>query len=207
MSEGVKKISAAVIKRLPRYLRVFKEFEANGIETISSEKTAAYMGVTASQIRQDFCRFGCFGQRKCGYDVTSVVTELSRIIGLTKRYDMIIVGAGNIGRALANYNGFKEDGFYITALFDICGEKDDVNGVPVYPAKRIEKYITENGADAAVIAVPKEQARAVLDRLISAGIKYIWNFAPVELYREGVTIENIGIGDSLFLLCYYMNHI
>ncbi|MDR2091260.1 MAG: redox-sensing transcriptional repressor Rex [Clostridiales bacterium] len=295
-----KKISDAVIKRLPRYLRIFKELSQSRIGGISSGKIASLMGVTASQVRQDFCCFASFGQQGYGYDTVRMVEELSNILGLNREYKMIIVGAGNIGRALVNYKGFKDEGFFVTAMFDIippCGENDcgedegggidgigiggentsknngireigidetngkniggidgietdgksisenneigmggentsgiggniggenvirkmrgktccvknaeKTGGIPVYGMEKLEEYLTGNPADIAVIAVPKDEAEDALTRLIRAGIKNFWNFAPVELRGgEGIVIENINMSDSLFVLSYMLN--
>jgi redox-sensing transcriptional repressor len=239
MLNNDKKISEAVIKRLPRYLRIFKELSQSKLEGISSGKIASLMGVTASQVRQDFCCFGGFGQQGYGYDTVRMVEELSNILGLNREYKTIIVGAGNIGRALVNYKGFKDDGFFVSAMFDIapphCGaskaagiipqrganessriesDASKADGesfarsenIPVYGMEKLENYIAENSVDIAVVAVPKDEAEDVLVRLVKAGIKNFWNFAPVELHGgEGIIIENISMSDSLFVLSYMLN--
>ncbi|MDR2047310.1 MAG: redox-sensing transcriptional repressor Rex [Clostridiales bacterium] len=208
MRNGGKRVSDAVVKRLPRYLRVFRELKQRKIERISSDKIADFMGVTASQVRQDFCSFGGFGQQGYGYDVDRMVEEMSQIIGLNRKYRMIIIGAGNIGRALANYKGFKDDGFEVAALFDAATAAGEIGGVPLFGAEELENYLVtaREAIDIAVIAVPKEDAGEILSRLTRLGIRNFWNFAPVELKGEdGVIIENINMSDSLFVLTYMLN--
>ena len=125
-------ISEAVIKRLPRYYRHIKQLSDSGVERVSSNKIASVLNITASQVRQDLCNFGGFGQQGYGYDVAKLKNELAAILGLDKVYDLIIIGAGNIGRALAGYKGFKDDGFYVRALFDIDPRCSSINGIKVY---------------------------------------------------------------------------
>ncbi|MDR3293715.1 MAG: redox-sensing transcriptional repressor Rex [Clostridiales bacterium] len=207
MQNDGKRVSEAVIKRLPRYYRVFQELGKRGERRISSGRIAEYMGVTASQVRQDFCSFGGFGQQGYGYDVAKMTDEFARIIGLDKRYKMVIVGAGNIGRALANYNGFSSEGYLVTALFDEYPKGDFVGKIPLYTAEKLGEYLKENETDIAVIAAPKESAENILEKLVAAGIKAVWNFAPVELKStEGVLIENISMSDSLYVLSYKLNN-
>jgi redox-sensing transcriptional repressor len=201
-----KKVSDAVIKRLPRYFRIFKLLQDKGRESISSSKIAEYMGVTASQVRQDFCSFGGFGQQGYGYDVAKMTEEIARILGLNRHYDMIIIGAGNIGSALANYNRFKDEGFEVKALFDLNVTKGNINGLPLFAAAELEEYIAKNNVDIAVIAVQRINAEEVLNRLSAAGVKNIWNFAPVELKgTDDIIIENINMSDSLYVLSYKLN--
>ncbi len=134
-------ISEAVIKRLPRYYRLIKQLADSGVERVSSNKIAGVLNITASQVRQDLCNFGGFGQQGYGYDVSKLKNELATILGLDKVYDMIIVGAGNIGRALAGYKGFKDDGFYVRALFDIDPRCSSINGIKVYDMDFLKTYI------------------------------------------------------------------
>ncbi|MDR3263273.1 MAG: redox-sensing transcriptional repressor Rex [Clostridiales bacterium] len=206
MPNNDKKVSDAVIKRLPRYFRIFKLLQDKGRESISSSKIAEYMGVTASQVRQDFCSFGGFGQQGYGYDVAKMTEEIARILGLNRHYDMIIIGAGNIGSALANYNRFKDEGFEVKALFDLNVTKGNINGLPLFAAAELEEYIAKNNVDIAVIAVQRINAEEVLNRLSAAGVKNIWNFAPVELKgTDDIIIENINMSDSLYVLSYKLN--
>ena len=196
-------ISEAVIKRLPRYYRFIKQLADGGVERVSSTKIASALSITASQVRQDLCNFGGFGQQGYGYDVGKLKTELATILGLDKVYDMIIVGAGNIGRALAGYKGFKDDGFYVRALFDIDPRCSSINGIKVYDMDFLKSYLQQNQVDIAVIATQKDSAKSVADALIAGGVKSIWNFAPVELeVPEGITLENISMSESLYVLSY-----
>ena len=164
-------ISEAVIKRLPRYYRLIKQLADSGVERVSSNKIAGVLNITASQVRQDLCNFGGFGQQGYGYDVSKLKNELATILGLDKVYDMIIVGAGNIGRALAGYKGFKDDGFYVRALFDIDPRCSSINGIKVYDMDFLKTYIQQNQVDIAIIATQKDSAKSVADALISYGVK------------------------------------
>ena len=196
-------ISEAVIKRLPRYYRLIKQLADSGVERVSSNKIAGVLNITASQVRQDLCNFGGFGQQGYGYDVSKLKNELATILGLDKVYDMIIVGAGNIGRALAGYKGFKDDGSYVRALFDIDPRCSSINGIKVYDMDFLKTYIQQNQVDIAIIATQKDSAKSVADALISYGVKNIWNFAPVELeVPEGITLESISMSESLYVLSY-----
>ena len=194
-------ISEAVIKRLPRYYRHLKQLSDSGVERVSSNKIASVLNITASQVRQDLCNFGGFGQQGYGYDVAKLKNELAAILGLDKVYDLIIVGAGNIGRALAGYKGFKDDGFYVRALFDIDPRCSSINGIKVYQMDFLKTYLNQNQVDIAIIATQKDSAKEVASELIANGVKSIWNFAPVELeVPEDVTVENISMSESLYVL-------
>lgn len=196
-------ISEAVIKRLPRYYRHIKHLADSGVMRVSSNKIASVLNITASQVRQDLCNFGGFGQQGYGYDVIKLKNELAAILGLDRQYDMIIVGAGNIGRALAGYKGFADDGFCVRALFDIDPRCSSINGIKVYEIDFLEAYVKENNVDIAIIATQKESAKSVADSLIACGIKSIWNFAPVEIeVPDDVTVENISMSESLYVLSY-----
>lgn len=196
-------ISEAVIKRLPRYYRHIKHLADSGVMRVSSNKIASVLNITASQVRQDLCNFGGFGQQGYGYDVIKLKNELAAILGLDRQYDMIIVGAGNIGRALAGYKGFVDDGFCVRALFDIDPRCSSINGIKVYEIDFLEAYVKENNVDIAIIATQKESAKSVADSLIACGIKSIWNFAPVEIeVPDDVTVENISMSESLYVLSY-----
>ena len=196
-------ISEAVIKRLPRYYRHIKQLADNGVTRVSSNKIASVLNITASQVRQDLCNFGGFGQQGYGYDVVKLKNELAVILGLDKEYDMIIVGAGNIGRALAGYKGFRDDGFYVKALFDIDPRCSSINGIKVYEMDLLETYLKQNKVDIAIIATQKDSAKSVVEELIRLGVKAIWNFAPIELeVPKDVTLENISMSESLYLLSF-----
>ena len=196
-------ISEAVIKRLPRYYRHLKHLADSGVTRVSSNKIADVLNITASQVRQDLCNFGGFGQQGFGYDVIKLKNELATILGLDKEYDMIIVGAGNIGRALAGYKGFVDDGFFVKALFDIDPRCSSINGIKVYEMDFLEAYLNQNNVDIAIIATQKDSAKSVADDLVKYGVKSIWNFAPVELeVPKGVTVENISMSESLYVLSF-----
>jgi len=198
-------ISGAVIKRLPRYYHCLKELSADGIQKISSNIISGKLNVTASQVRQDFANFGEFGQQGYGYDVEYLKNQMAKILGLNKEYNVIIIGGGNIGKALANYTGFKSEGFNILAVFDINPENIKIKNVLVLNIDKLKEYLQNNKIDICVIATNKESAKETAARAVKFGIKAIWNFAPIELYLgENVAVENINMSESLFMLAYNM---
>ncbi len=200
---GSKGISEAVIKRLPKYYRQIKMLDDANVERVSSSALAEILGITASQVRQDFYNFGGFGQQGYGYDVKNLKKEIAAILGLDKEYNMIVVGAGHIGKALTGYKGFVKEGFRIKALFDINVQEKVYNDVPVYPMYNLEDYLKENQIDFAVIATQADSAEDVARELIKNGIKSIWNFAPIDLrVPKDVVVENISMSESLFVLSY-----
>lgn len=203
----MRQVSQAVIKRLPRYYRHLKRLYADGVERVSSKKLADLMDITASQVRQDFSNFGGFGQQGYGYDVPRLIDELCEILGLDATHNMIVIGAGNIGRALAGYAGFRREGFYIKALFDVKSDVDNVDGVPLYLMDKFEAIVADVKPDVAVIATKSQGAQEAADRVVNAGIKSIWNFAPVNLdLPEDVTVEAINMSESLYVLSYKMRN-
>lgn len=200
-----KEISQAVIGRLPRYFRYLGELKDQGVERISSQELSRIMHVTASQIRQDFNHFGGFGQQGYGYNVEYLYTEIGKILGLDKKHKLVIVGAGHLGQALANYMNFERRGFLIQGLFDqdvsLTGKL--VRGIPVRPMEELENFVLENEIDIGVLTIPKEGAIPVSKRLVKCGVKAIWNFAHVDLeVPEGVQVENVHLSDSLMKLSY-----
>lgn len=204
---GNKVISEAVVKRLPRYYRYLEHLEQEGVTKVSSGRLAQLLGVTASQVRQDFCNFGGFGQHGYGYDVANLKKNLAEILGLDRKYDMIIIGAGNIGRALAGYKNFAGEGFNVRALFDIDVREKTVGGIPVYSMETLADYVKKNGCDIAVIATQKGVAADIADRLVALGVKSIWNFAPIDLdLPDDVAVENIAMSESLYVLSYRMKN-
>ena len=200
-----KEISQAVIGRLPRYFRYLGELKDEGVERISSQDLSALMKVTASQIRQDFNNFGGFGQQGYGYNVEYLYDEIGKILGLDRRHKFVIIGAGNLGRALGNYTNFERRGFIFRGMFDSNPELvgSQVRGIGVMPMEELERFIQENDIDIAVLAIPKASAVPVAERLVKTGIRAIWNFAHVDLnVPEGIQVENVHLSDSLMKLSY-----
>lgn len=210
MVNGVeeKEISQAVIGRLPRYFRYLGELKDQGVERISSQELSELMKVTASQIRQDFNNFGGFGQQGYGYNVEYLYQEIGKILGLDQTHHLIIIGAGNLGQALANYVNFERRGFLFKGIFDknpeLYGKK--VRGMEVQPMENMEKFIKENAVDIAVLTIPKTGAVNVAEVLKENGIKAIWNFAHVDLNLPAdIQVENVHLSDSLMKLSYNIN--
>ncbi len=204
-----KEISQAVVGRLPRYFRYLGELKDKGVERISSQDLSELMKVTASQIRQDFNNFGGFGQQGYGYNVEYLYTEIGRILGLDKQHYFIIIGAGNLGRALGNYMNFERRGFILKGMFDKNPELvgREVRGVKVMPMERMGTFIRENDIDIAVLTIPKSGAVDVAEQLVRYGIKAIWNFAHVDLnVPEDIQVENVHLSDSLMKLSYNISH-
>lgn len=200
-----KVISSAVIKRLPRYYRYLGELRKKDIVRISSKELSEKMNVTASQIRQDLNNFGGFGQQGYGYNVEYLYSEIGKILGLDQDHSVIIIGAGNLGRAIANYADFARRGFVIRAIFDIKKELigKEINGVPVAPMSGLKEYIEENRPEIAALTLPKEQAVSVANDLVEWGVHAIWNFAPTELHLpKNVVVENVHLTESLMRLSY-----
>ena len=198
-----RKVSEAVIRRMPRYYRHLMFLRAQGVERISSGKLADDMRLNASQVRQDFNCFGEFGQQGYGYNVESLLSEIRAILALTKRYKLIIVGAGNIGQALAQFEGFERDGFEVVALFDVDKSLigTSVGGKPILDAATMEDYIREQDVDIGVITARRTVAQGIADRMNSAGIRGIWNFAPLDV-ESVVPVENVHMSDGLICLTY-----
>lgn len=200
-----KEISQAVISRLPRYFRYLGELKDEGIERVSSQELSDIMKVTASQIRQDFNNFGGFGQQGYGYKVEYLYEEIGRILGLNKSHHLIIIGAGNLGQALANYMNFERRGFLFKGIFDknpaLYGTR--IRNMRIRPMDEMETFVRESGIDIAVLTIPKTEAVAVAERLVEAGIRGIWNFAHVDLnVPEEIQVENVHLSDSLMKLTY-----
>lgn len=202
-------ISENVIHRLPRYLRKLEELAAKGEECISSEKLGRQMGLTPSQIRQDFSFFGEFGQQGYGYNIDSLSKEIGRILGTYQDYSAILVGAGNLGSALINNLDFIVEGYRFLGAFDVKPELigTDISGVPVYDYATLADFIRENKVDIAILTVPKNAAQTVTDNMAQAGIRAIWNFTNMELELgdSGVIVENIHFSDSLLVLTYHLS--
>lgn len=206
VNESVNKqsISPAVIRRLPRYYRYLCELIARGKTRISSGELANMMHVTASQIRQDLNCFGGFGQQGYGYNVNYLFAKISEILGVSAGFKAIIIGAGDLGRALVHLSMFEKRGVDICALFDTGNDAEgkDCAGVPVYPIDHLEAFCEENKVDIAVLACPKALVKGIADRCVKLGLKGLWNYMGVELdyTDEDIVVENVHLGDSLMIL-------
>ncbi|MRN25478.1 redox-sensing transcriptional repressor Rex [Romboutsia ilealis] len=197
----------AVIRRLPKYYRYLGDLLDRDIQRISSKELSDIIGFTASQIRQDLNNFGGFGQQGYGYNVDALHKEIGKILGLDTKYNAVLIGAGNLGQAIANYSGFRKAGFEIKALFDanprMIGLK--IRDFEILDSEDIEEFIKENDVDIAIMCIPKKGSQELADRLVNAGIKGIWNFVPVDLdVPESVIVENVNLTESLFTLSYLM---
>lgn len=207
MKNTEKKISRAVITRLPRYYRYLGELIEEGIERISSNDLAKRMKVTASQIRQDLNNFGGFGQQGYGYNVRSLYNEIGKLLGIDQQHNLIIIGAGRLGQALANYANFGKRGFVIKALFDINPDLigKTVMGVEILDLSDLEDFLSKNDVQIATLTIPKTKALDVFNRLKEHGIKAFWNFAHTDLPVEdgdGIVVENVHLSESLMRLSY-----
>ena len=203
------KVSNNVIRRLPRYLRRLDELAAAGVGRISSFDLGQQLGLTPSQIRQDFSCFGEFGQQGYGYNVTALRQQIAGILGIDRGFRAILVGVGNIGRALMENFCFSEWGFHLVAAFDVRDELigSEMSGVPILDMNGLETFLAENKVDVAVLSVPREAAIHVTRRLTDAGIEAIWNFTNVELTApdSDILVENVHFSDSLLSLSYYLS--
>ena len=203
-----KNISMAVIKRLPKYHRYLMDLMKHDVDRISSKELSEKIGFTASQIRQDLNCFGDFGQQGYGYNVNELYGEICSILGLTKIYKTVIIGAGNIGQAVANYSNFEKLGFKLKAIFDInpklVGIK--IRDIEIEDIDTLENFLKDNSIDIGVICVPSRSAQDVCNILTKNKVKSIWNFAPVDLsVPEGVFTEDVHLSDSLLTLSYLMH--
>lgn len=202
------KISNAVIRRLPRYLRLLEELSSQSVQRISSKDLSESTGYTASQIRQDLNQFGGFGQQGYGYNVEDLKEEMKKILGLIRDYRLVIVGCGRLGRAIANYNYTYNRSFPVVGMFDINPDLvgKDVNGVIIKDAAQLPAFLRDNPVDIGVICVTKEAAAGVAETLVEGQVQGIWNFAPKDIEpAEGVCVENVHLSDGLQTLVYYMS--
>ena len=206
-----REISKAVIQRLPRYYRYLGELLDSGVERISSGELSRQMKVTASQIRQDLNNFGGFGQQGYGYNVRYLRDEIGKILGLDKQHHMVIIGAGNLGTALANYTNFEKRGFKIVGLFD-CDhalEGRQVRDITVRPVEELPAYLHHHDVDIAALTLPKSSAVDVAQVLVDNGIKAIWNFTHTDLnliVPDNVVVENVHLSESLMRLSYRLKN-
>ncbi|MGN0315483.1 MAG: redox-sensing transcriptional repressor Rex [Fusicatenibacter sp.] len=202
-----KGISRAVIKRLPRYYRYLGELLEDGVERISSSELSERMKVTASQIRQDLNNFGGFGQQGYGYNVRYLYTEIGKILGLDRIHNMIIVGAGNLGQALANYSAFERSGFKTVGIFDVNPvlKGVTVRGIEIRMTNELPRFIRENNVEIAALTLPKSKAVEMANVLVDNGVKAIWNFAHTDLnltLPDDIIVENVHLSESLMRLSY-----
>jgi AT-rich DNA-binding protein len=204
--DQIVQIPYATIKRLPIYQRYLSELANKEVERISSRELAVKMGTTPSQLRQDLSYFGSFGQQGYGYRVEDLLQQINRILGLDMGEKMVLVGAGHLGTALANYNNFMRRGLVITAIFDqnpnVVGKQ--VGGIIVRDIKELPEYLKVVPIEIGIIATPSDAAQEVVDQLLKGGVKGIWNFASVSLFKvpDDVILENVHISESLFLLSF-----
>lgn len=202
-------ISNSVINRLPRYYRFLGELKNNGKSRISSRELAEKMGLTASQIRQDLNCFGGFGQQGYGYNIELLQSEIGKILGLDKQKSAIIIGMGNLGKAIALHINFESKGFRLIGLFDkkeaLVGQI--IKNMPVRSVLSLDEFCRENLPQVAVLCIPKEEAEAVSSQLMALGVKAFWNFSHYDLAinNPGISVENVHLGDSLMKLSYGMN--
>lgn len=203
-------ISNSVIKRLPRYYRFLGELKSAGMTRISSRELSEKMGLTASQIRQDLNCFGGFGQQGYGYNIELLQSEIGRILGLDRLKSAILIGVGNLGRAVALHINFEQMGFKLVGIFDskesLIGQV--VRGLPIRNTSTIDEFCRENLPDTAVLCIPKEAASGISDQLVKLGIKGFWNFSHYDLALKypDISVENVHFGDSLMTLSYRLNN-
>ncbi len=202
-------VSVPVIKRLPRYHRYLEELKNMGVVRISSKELSQRMGLTASQIRQDLNCFGGFGQQGYGYNIEQLYNEISVILGINKRSKAIMIGAGNLGHAIATHLHFENRGFDLVGIFDnnpsVVGSQ--IGGKVVLNSSDLEEFCQKEKPVVAILCIPAEYAAENADKLVSLGIKGFWNFTQYDLMHryEGVAVENVHLGDSLMTLCYQIN--
>ena len=203
-------ISDAVIRRLPRYYRQLSDLCSRGVVRISSHSLGQEMGITASQIRQDFSCFGEFGQQGYGYNVEELRSEIGHILGVDNNHHLVMIGVGNLGHALLQNFPFSQTGFSVDAAFDISPAMigGTVNGVPIYSMSDLDSYIREHDVDVVVLTIPQSVAQDIANHLIELGIRGFWNFTNVELSSPSpdVKFENIHFADSLLTLSYRISN-
>ena len=203
------KISNAVVKRLPIYLRYLEDLMKNNVERISSNELSSLIGFTASQIRQDLNNFGGFGQQGYGYNIKGLYKEINSILGLDREYRMVIVGTGNLGQALANYSKYHKSGFPIVGMFDInpkiIGLR--INDIEVMDCDYLVDFLNENHVDIGIITTDKAAAQSVANKLVEGNVRGIWNFATCDLkVPKRIQVENVHVTDSLNTLAYRIIH-
>lgn len=201
----MRKISESTVRRLSLYLRFLEQSAAQGLTTISSEELARRGGTTSAQVRKDLSFFGSFGKRGLGYLVPELAAKVRDILGLRRPYRVVLLGAGKIGGALVHYQGFRERGFNVTAIYDRDAKKigSRWNGLLVRDVRQIESDLRREPTDIAIVVTPAEAAQQVVDQLVHAGVKAILNFAPVQLtVPADVTVKNVNMALELETLSY-----
>ena len=196
----MKRIADSTVRRLSIYLRFLEEFEERGLATVSSDALARRGGTTSAQVRKDLSFFGSFGKRGLGYSVPELATALREILGLGKEWRVVIIGAGKIGAALAQYRGFRQRGFQIVAAYDTNADKigHELEGIEVRDMNRLEADVARERPEIAVLAIPSEGAQAALDRVVRAGIRAVLNFAPIQLNAPAdVTVKTVNMAMEL----------
>ena len=199
-NQAVKRIADSTVRRLSAYLRFLEDFEGRGLSTISSEELARRGGTTSAQVRKDLSFFGSFGKRGLGYSVPELAVRLREILGLGREWKVFIIGAGTIGAALVQYRGFKQRGFHILAAYDSNREKvgTSLEGIPVRDISQLERDVSREAPDIAVVTVPSESAQGVVDRVVKAGIRAILNFAPTQIQvPPDVTVKTVNMAMEL----------
>ncbi len=205
----MRKVAESTIRRLSLYLRFLEEFEGQGVETVSSEALAARGGTTSAQVRKDLSFFGSFGKRGLGYPVPELVERLREILGLNRRYQVAMIGAGKIGSALVQYRGFRQRGFDIVAIFDVDPAKigTEWNGLTIRDIATLEEHLADGGVDMAVLVTPAEAAQPLADRLVRLGVKALLNFAPVQVaVPEDVVVKTVNLALELETLSYALTN-
>ena len=203
-------ISTSVIKRLPRYYRFLGELKATGMTRISSRELSERMGLTASQIRQDLNCFGGFGQQGYGYNIEFLQLEIARILGIDKPKSAILIGMGNLGRAVTMHINFESKGFNLIGLFDskesLVGQV--VKNLPIRSTATLDEFCRENLPEVAILCIPKNAAKGISEQLVKLGIKGFWNFSHYDLalQYDNITVENMHFGDSLMTLSYRLTN-
>jgi redox-sensing transcriptional repressor len=205
----MRKIAESTVRRLSMYLRLLEEFAAQGVDTVSSEALASRGGTTSAQVRKDLSFFGSFGKRGLGYAVPELVGRLRDILGLERSYRVIVVGAGKIGTALAQYRGFGERGFRVAAIYDADPEKIGKarDGVVVRDVRQLERDLAANAADIAILSTPADVAQTVAESLVRGGVRAILNFAAVQLdVPPSVTVKDVNMALELETLSYALRN-
>jgi len=205
----MKKISDSTIKRLSKYYRSLEHLIEKGVETVSSEELAEMDGITSAQVRKDLSFFGTFGKRGLGYNTRALKDQIAEILGLNRRWNVAIVGAGNIGRALVAYEEFRKQGFDIKLIMDSDPQKigNQIHGLPIEDVNRAPELIARERIDIAIIAVPANAAQQVADMLVDAGVKAILNFAPRSLkVPPHVHIKNENMAIEIEALSYHLSN-